>query len=365
MKIALDATDGFWPQATGTVVYARELVRHLFRLDLDGELVVLGLRTPGVDTSFAPGHALRLLRGPRSRAVWTQVRLPLHLLGNKYDLLHMPAPKFPAVCPCPSLVTVHDLAMFKFPEWFQPVQRKRLAFYMSQAVRRATHLVADSHSTKRDVIELFGRKDSEVDVVHLGADLATFRPGVEPARRAAPYILSVGTLQPRKNYVMLIRAFKRLCERWREPIELVLAGARGWLWEPIEAEARKPPFAERVQLLHYVSDEKLPGLYAGATLFVMPSLYEGFGIPLVEAMASGAPVITSNVSSLPEVVGDAGPLLDPSDIELWAETMRALLADAQRRKQMHERGLARALEFTWQRTAERTLAGYRKLLGKC
>ena len=163
---------------------------------------------------------------------------------------------------------------------------------------------------------------------------------------------------------MLIRAFKRLCDRWRDPIELVIVGRRGWLWEPIEREASRAPYAERIHLLGYVANEELAALYAGATIVAMPSLYEGFGIPLVEAMACGAPLIVSDASSFPEIVGDAGVLLDPRLEEAWTTSMEDLLCNETKRQQLHRKSLARAEQFSWQRTARRTLAIYHKVIAK-
>ena len=357
MKVAIDATESFWPQLTGTGVYTRQLLRHLQPLLTGDELTVLGIRAANVDTSFVRPESLRLLRSPRYRSVWSQVRLPLHLAAHRYDLLHVPGHKLPALAPCKTVVTIHDLAFLKFPETFKPLHRQRLVWFTRNAVWRADRIIAISESTKRDLCELLGAPDERIDVVHHGVDHALFRPDVAPAVRTAPYILSVGTLQPRKNYRMLIRAFKRLCERRREPVELLIAGQHGWMWEEIEAEANRTP---RVHLLGYMSDDQLPALYAGAAVVAMPSLYEGFGLPLLEAMACGVPLVASNVSCFPEVVGNAAVMLDPTDEESWAATMNGLLDDPAQRESLRQNGMARAKEFTWERTASQTLAVYRK-----
>jgi glycosyltransferase involved in cell wall biosynthesis len=288
------------------------------------------------------------------------LRLPLHLLAHRYDLLHVPGHKLPVLCPCPSVVTIHDLAFMRFPETFKPLHLQRLAWFTRNAARLAGRIIAISQATQRDLCDLLGADESAIDVVHHGVDHAVFRPDGPPESRRLPYILSVGTLQPRKNYLMLIRAFKRMCEHRREPVELLIAGQRGWMWEQIEREAKTPPFAERVHLLGFVEDEKLPWLYRGAALVAMPSLYEGFGLPLLEAMACGAPLVASNASCFPEVMGDAGVLLDPQDEEAWAQTMGGLLDDAGKRAALRVSGLQRASGFTWERTARQTLEVYRK-----
>jgi len=357
MKIAIDATESFWPRLTGTGVYTRQLLRHLQPSLTGDELTVLGIRATNVDTSFVHTGSLRLLRSPRYRSVWSQIRLPLHLVAHQYDVLHVPGHKLPAIAPCKTVVTIHDLAFLKFPETFKPLHRQRLVWFTRNAVRRTDRIIAISESTKRDLCELLHIRDERIDVVHHGVDHELFRPDVAPAARTAPYILSVGTLQPRKNYTMLIRAFKRLCEKRPEPIELLIAGQRGWMCEEIEAEANRTP---RVHLLGYVSDDQLPALYTGAAVIAMPSLYEGFGLPLLEAMACGAPVVAANVSCFPEVVGNAAVMLDPTDEESWAATLSELLNDPSRRESLRRNGMARAAEFTWERTASQTLAIYRK-----
>lgn len=342
MKIALDASEAFWPPLTGTGVYTRALLGHL----PPAEIVALAAQ---------PAPGVRQLRCPRNRTLWSQLRLPAHLLTHRYDLLHVPGHKLPRYCPCPTVVTIHDLAFLKFPDTFRPAHRQRLIWFTTDAVRRSTRIIAISVSTKRDLCDLLQADPGKIDVVHHGADHSVFHPSIHPIIRPLPYILTVGALQPRKNLITLIRAFKKL----RVPAELLIAGQRGWLWEPIEQEAA----ASRIQLLGHVPDDELADLYRGAAVVAMPSLYEGFGIPLVEAMACGAPIVAANASSFPEVLGDAGVLLDPSDEDAWAMTLLDLLSNAARQKELSERSLARAKQFTWDRTAEQTLAVYRKVLG--
>ncbi len=362
MRIAIDATESFWPRLTGTGVYVRNLVRLLLSWKLDEELWVLGIRAGDTDAGYVRPDALRLLRSPTYRTVWTQARLPLHLLRRRYDLLHLPDHKLPFWVPCRTVVTILDLAYLKFPESFTPMHRERLNWFTRDAVMRATHAITISHSTRNDVCDLLGVPPEKVSAVQLAVDHERFRPDVPPARRPVPFILSVGALQPRKNFQFLIRAFKKLCGRRKDPIELIIVGQRGWMWEPIEEEAAEGPHAGRIHLRGYVPEEELASLYAGAALVAMPSLYEGFGLPLLEAMACGAPVIASDVSSFPEVLGNAGVMLRPDDEDAWVETMGLLLDDEEQRGRMRAQSIARANMFTWERTARETLAVYRKVL---
>jgi glycosyltransferase involved in cell wall biosynthesis len=199
-------------------------------------------------------------------------------------------------------------------------------------------------------------------VVHLAVDHAVYHPNVPPLRRTAPYILAVGALQPRKNFVMLMRAFSAICSHSGTPLDLVIAGQRGWMWEAIESEARTSPVADRIHLLGYVPDKELPGLYAGAKVVAFPSLYEGFGIPLLEAMACGIPVVAANDSSLPEVVGDAGLLLEPTDQKQWEDALAELIANDRLRRELRDKGIDRAATFTWERTARETFSVYQQVL---
>ncbi len=365
MRIAINATEAFSRTRTGTGVYVRHLVRSLQRLQAFDEIVLLGISGSNLDTSFVSGPgSVRLLRGTHNHSLWSQVRLPLHLMKNRYDLVHIPEHKLPRRSASPLVVTIHDLACFKFPGTFKALHRRRLSWFTRDAILRADQIIAVSESTKNDICSMFRMDPQRVDVVHHGVDHDTYHPGVDGPPTSHPYILSVGALQPRKNYSMLIRAFNNLCRRVPEKIELMIVGQPGWLWEPIRREAERLPFADRVHFMGYVPDKDLPGLFSHALFVAMPSLYEGFGIPLVEAMASGAPVIAANVSCFPEVLGGAGILLDPMDEEAWTETMLSLLFDDSMRKELSQKGLERSRCFSWDRTARETFDVYRKVAGE-
>lgn len=363
MKIAIDGTEGLFQKLTGTGSYVRQLLRYLIPGEMGRDIVVLSMRAVDGDTGVVPRDHLRLLRTPTYRTVWTQVRLPLHMITHRYGLVHLPDHKLPFWSPGKMVSTILDLAVFRFPGMFDMMHRQRLEWFTRDAARRAHRLLAISESTKRDLCSILRVTPERVDVTHLGVDPEVFNPQVAPYRHPSPYLLSVGALQPRKNFVLLIRAFKRACARYEQPVDLLIVGQRGWMWEPIEAEARKPPFADRVRFLGYVPDERIPSLYAGAMAFAFPSLYEGFGIPLLEAMACGIPVISSNASSMPEVVGEAGLMIDPADESLWAEKLLLLFRDAELRRTLARLGLEQSRIFTWQQTATRTMDVYRDVLG--
>jgi glycosyltransferase involved in cell wall biosynthesis len=261
-------------------------------------------------------------------------------------------------------VTIYDLGFLKFPETVTAAHMKRFMWFTKDAVNRAARIIAISECTKNDLCDLLNVSPKKVDVVYLGVDREFYNEAIHPPLRRMKYILTVGTLQPRKNYTMLFRAFRHLCERWSEPIELAIVGKRGWLWEDIERQAADGPYADRIRFLGYVPEREMPGLYAGAEMLVFPSLYEGFGIPALEAMACGTPVVASNASSLPEVVKDAGMLVDPVDDNAWTTAMLNLLGDRGIRTQLRSKGISRSRLFSWERTARETLEIYKSLAGE-
>jgi glycosyltransferase involved in cell wall biosynthesis len=287
------------------------------------------------------------------------VPIPVETLTGPLDVFY--SPDFvlpPTLRTTRTLLTVHDLSFLHYPEHFVPKLVRYLTQVVTHSVARADHVLADSEATRADLIAHLGTSPEEVEVLYSGVD-PRFCPQPEPGEteriRARyglderPYILSVGTVQPRKNYVRLIQA----CADLKAEAQLVIAGGWGWLYEKIVAEAEKHP--NRVRLLGFVDDADLPALYRNAALFVMPSLYEGFGLPVLEAMACGVPAICSDASSLPEVAGDAGLLVDPLDVGGLTAAMARALDDADLRRKMVARGIAQAAQFTWQKSAHQLL----------
>ena len=271
----------------------------------------------------------------------------------------------------PMVSTLHDLSFVRYPET-QPKERlKHLERYLPNTLARAAHIITDSEAVRREAITHFGIEPERVTAIHLGVD-TLFVPREEAACRArlaarglqhGGYALSVGTLEPRKNLAAAIRAFGTLPERLRGVTPLVIAGQRGWLSGEIETLIHNGEAAGWLRFLGFVPQEELPVIYAGARLFVYPSHYEGFGLPVVEAMASGVPVITSSVSCLPEVAGDAADLVHPDDVDGLRISMERLLEDEGHRDELRARGIERAKRFSWQRCAEETVAVYRRVAG--
>jgi glycosyltransferase involved in cell wall biosynthesis len=248
-----------------------------------------------------------------------------------------------------------------------PGMTRHLNTWVPRSVQRADHVIAVSQATRQDLIELYNTPPKKISVLYHGVS-ANFAPVTDPARLneirqrfglgQAPFVLSVGTVQPRKNYTRLVQALARLDDHTR----LVLAGSKGWGINPLLTEIKKLGLTERVIFTGFVDDADLPALYSAATLFVYPSLYEGFGLPVAEAMACGTPVIASDRSALPEVVGNAGLLIDPEDVAALAQAMAGLLRDDSRRAALSRAGQAQAAKFTWPGMAQQLLALYRQIL---
>jgi glycosyltransferase involved in cell wall biosynthesis len=269
------------------------------------------------------------------------------------------------------VLTVHDVSFFLFPE-YHPLKR-RLTFkaLFPRSLEQADQIITDSDSTKRDLVEHFHVPVDKITTVHLGVD-QSFAPVREADAlvvmtkhgvRFGAYLLYIGTVEPRKNLPRLIQAYNLFRANASLSLPLVLVGASGWLNQDLFREIDKSPWKGDIKLLGYVEKADLPALYSGATAFVYPSIYEGFGLPPLEAMACGAPVITTNNSSLPEVVGDAALIVDAHDVDAIANAMVQIASDPSVRENLRQRGLVRAKFFTWRRTAEQTLAVYEKVLG--
>jgi glycosyltransferase involved in cell wall biosynthesis len=289
---------------------------------------------------------------------------------GRLSLYHSPDFTLPPTLPgTPTLLTVHDLSFARDPDSTSPALRRFLDAAVPRSVRRATRVLADSEATRQDLIDLYQTLPAKVAVMYSGVD-SRFRPVRDPAaldslRRKyglgdAPFILSVGTIHLRKNYIRLMQALARLAAT-DESARLVIAGGPGWGAETIYAETGRLGLEGRVIFPGFVADEDLPALYSAAAAFAYPSLYEGFGLPLLEAMACGTPSLTSTVSCLPEVAGDAALLVNPRDVDEMAASLKRLMDDNLLRRELVARGLGRAAEFTWERAAAQLLAEYARL----
>ncbi|MBE7557115.1 MAG: glycosyltransferase family 4 protein [Anaerolineales bacterium] len=324
-----------------------------------------------------PALALHLSRLPTQhpavRILWEQFIQPLALRQAGVDLLHALAFVAPLAAPCPFVVTVYDLSFLRYPEAFRPFNRWYLRQFTANSVKRARAVIAISESTRQDVINLLGAPPERVHTIYCGAD-EQFRPlpaaeiAAFKAARGLPdtFVLFLGTLEPRKNMDGLIRAYALWREQEPSAPPLIIAGGKGWYYRHIFSLVESLNLTDTVRFANYVPQSELPLWYNAASLFVYPSHFEGFGLPVLEAMACGTPVITSTASSLPEVTGTDGAacLVNPADSEALAEAMRHIMADRDLRAGMAQQGLDRAAGFRWDKTAQETVAVYRKALSR-
>lgn len=302
------------------------------------------------------------------RIFWEQVSLPRQARRLRVDLIHGPAFSVPARAAVPTVVSIPDLSFRLFPAYHPRGRRLYLDLITRLSLARARAVIAISESTKRDVCRLYGVEESRVRVTHLGvgSEFAVQSPAERAAFRTragmGAYIYYQGTLEPRKNLLTLVEAYRQLREGgWREHL-LVLGGAPGWGHEGIREAVQRHGLEDQVVFLGYVPPAESPDWYAAAELFVYPSAYEGFGLPPLEAMACGTAVVTANTSSLPEVVGDAGVMVNPGDARALAEAMLHLLSSPKHRAELAAAGAERARRFTWAATATATAEVYAQCL---
>lgn len=306
---------------------------------------------------------------PALRLLWEQIGLPLAARRLGLDLLHSPHYTRPLWLPCRSVVTIHDMTFFLMPHLHTLPKRVFFPAMIRFSMKTAHALLAVSESTRRDALETFGPVAERMLVTPLGVD-EQFHPIADEARRTAvqarynlpaAFILYVGAFEPRKNLPMLLHAYAGARQLGLD-LPLVLAGRRGWMDEPVFENLSRLNLKEYVLLPGYIAQEDLPVVYNLATMFVYPTLYEGFGLPVLEAMACGAPVITSAVSSLPEFVGQAGILLPPGDEQMLVQALVSLAADEPRRAALSQAAQRQTAAFTWENTAQATIRAYRTLL---
>ncbi|MBZ0303438.1 MAG: glycosyltransferase family 4 protein [Anaerolineae bacterium] len=352
MRIAIDASRTTVPRLTGTEHYSRELIRALIRLQPEHEIHLYFRDSPPEDL-FPPAPQVHQHVIPFKR-LWTHIRFALALRSLQPDVVFVPAHTLPFAFDGRAVATVHDLGFRYFPEAHPARQRVYLDLTTAYSARRSEIVLADSQTTAADLMDFYGIPAAKIRVVYPGVDplpigdVAAVRAKYELPER---YFLFLGTLQPRKNIAVIVQAY----QRWRaanpdDGAGLVLAGAKGWLYDDRWALG-----LPGLHLPGYIDDADKGALYAGALALVFPSLYEGFGFPVLEAMHCGTPVITSSTSSLPELAGDAGLLADPLDVGAIVNKMTRISANGDMRQLLAEKGYRQVGRFTWARAAGQTL----------
>lgn len=304
------------------------------------------------------------------RLIWLQAQLPKILKKDRINVLHSPCYLVPLVSKVPAAVTIHDMTSALFPESFVLKHRLIYGTFVPLSARKAVKIIADSENTKKDIARLFSIRESKIETIHLGVDgkFSTGYSGREVGENRKKYkldnkyILCVSTVAPRKNLVRLLESFKLLIEKKKiNDYSLVIAGKRGWMCDDVFDTHKKLNLEKKVMFLDFIPEADLPLLYRGASLFVFPSLYEGFGLPPLEAMACGVPVITSNTSCFPEILQKSAIMVDPCDVNRLADEMYNVINDKGLRNELIRRGLEWVKKFTWNSTARKTLELYREI----
>jgi glycosyltransferase involved in cell wall biosynthesis len=384
MRIGIDYTAAV-RQGGGIGRYTRNLIRALAELDRDTQYTLFAAGGWGEGDGLGgwPDN-YRVRSVPLSdrwtTILWQRLRLPvpIQVITGPLNLFHSPDFVLPPVGRTPAILTVHDLSFLRVPQFFVPGFCRYLEGAVSRAVGRARHVLADSESTRRDLIELLAVAPERVTVIYPGVE-PRFRPIQDAAvldrvraRYSLPerFILGLGTLQPRKNFDGLMEAFGRLlAARGDEPeiagLHLVIAGGKGWMYEDTLALPERLGLGTKVHFLGFVDDADLPALYNLAAVLAFPSWYEGFGIPVLEAMACGTLVVAADNSSLPEVVGEAALMVDAAGTDALAEALARLVLDSTVRERLVSAGRKQAQLFTWPAAAQQLLATYRSFCTAC
>ncbi len=371
MKIGIEATSAVECQKAGVGHYTGNLLQALLPLKRDAHAYTLYFRqaVPALSNLFqaTANDALthvspKILRSPY---LWAQLRLPFELWRHPQDVYFFPSPVLPLLYqPENSIITVHDVAFLFFQEYFSPLLRRWLTIATEHGIRKARKVITVSETTRQDILAYYEVERKNVVTIHHGVH-EQFRPlerdTIETVKKKyrieGAYILCVGTLQRRKNIPRLIQAFYLLKQKYAFPHKLVLVGPQfkslpeGGIFSTIE----RLFLQEEVIWTGYVAEQDMPALMGGAEVFAFPSLYEGFGMPIIEAMACGVPVACSNTSSIPEVAGEAGLMFDPYSVESITSTLYRVLTDQELRMEFRQRGLERAKFFSWETCARKTL----------
>jgi len=360
LTIAIDASRTLPALRTGTEQYSVFLLRALMAIETPHRWQLYAPAPPPDDLlPLPPRWEWRAIPFPR---LWTHLRLSWAMARDRPDVLFVPAHVVPIVHPRATVVTIHDLGYLRFPDAHTASSRRYLDWSTRWSVRAARRVIAVSGATRDDLVTMLKMPQDKITVVHHGvrpADArlpdAAVRAMLDRLGIARPYVLFLGTVQPRKNLGRLIRAFRQVVDAGL-PHTLVIAGRMGWLAEPIRAEVTARGLTDRVHFAGYVADGDLPALYTGADAFAFPSLYEGFGMPALEALSYGVPVVASKTTSLPEIVGDAGLLVDPEDEAAMGAALVRILTDNDLRARLSLAGPEQAARFSWGRCARETLA---------
>ncbi len=371
MIIGIDGNEANQAKRVGIGEYAFELLRQFkqFTVHSSQFTVKIYLKDrPLADMPEETKNWKYVVVKPKK--FWTQVGLPLKLVfeQEKPNVFFSPSHYAPRFAPMPTAIAIMDVSYLKYPELFKKKDLYQLVNWTKYSAKRAKVIFTISDASKNDILKAYGKRPEQVIVTYPGLkqptsnnkqDTDTMDILKQKYAVTKPYILFVGTLQPRKNIVRLIEAFSQI--KSQKDLDLVVVGKKGWLYEEILEAPKKYGVADRVKFLDFVSNEDLSLFYKNAELFILPSLYEGFGLPVIEAMSYGCPVITSSVSSLPEAGGDAAVFVDPESVSDIAKKLEKVLTNKKLRGEMIKKGYLHIKKFSWEKTARETLEALKSL----
>lgn len=372
MRVGIDAR-ALTGRYTGDRTYWTNLLRNHVTAEYDKDVeYILYSRLPlPVDALPLCGRVrTQVLPAPNDR-LWTLVAFPKALRRDGADVAHTQY-TIPLNAPCPVVTTVHDISFRLYPDWFPRKHRILLNLTVPLAIKRAARVITVSFSSRRDILRVYRPSPERVEAIPLAA-APHYRPlPSDTARKyvedrfglAQPYVVFVGVLQPRKNVPMLIEAFARAVYSAHIPHKLVLVGKAGWAYDEVMVQIARLGLADRVLVTDYVEDADLPYLYSAADIMAFPSLYEGFGLPPLEAMACGTPTLVSDAPAMPEVAADGARVLPVMDSAVWGEAIAELALSPDKRRKLTEAGLARSRAYSWDATASLTRNVYRDVLIK-
>lgn len=371
MRIGIDAT-ALPPKPVGAGNYIIHLIRALVAFDGEDELVIFSQKMGPSLINLPERRQVEWViladKNPAARLIWEQTLFPQLIQRSRVDLLHSLHYTRPIRLPCLSVVTFHDMTFFLYPQLHTFWKRSFFPLAIRASARKADALIAISESSRQDAIRLLNIPSKKIFTTQLGVD-PSFRPisDLNEKRRVAEkydlpekFILYVGLVEPRKNLPILIHAYKKLVDNGVNH-NLVLVGRYGWRFEEVLHQIDALRLEDKILLAGYVSQADLPLVYNLSSLFVYPTIYEGFGLPALEAMACGIPVITTEVSSLPEIVGEAGVLVPANDQQALYKAINKVLQDPELHRDLTNKGLKRAAKFSWQQTAQLTMQVYRQV----
>ena len=367
MKIAIIA-DALDYQYAGIYYYTKELINALAKIDQKNEYWIVRSKSTGDISENVKELIIPIQKFPGAAPYRLFVSIPKILAQKKVDIVVEPRHFGPFNLPknIKRVTVIHDLSPLRFPEWHQFVSRKLQQYFLPSILKRADYIITNSRFTADDVINYFPFTAHKTKGILLGKE-AFFQPELNLAilakhRVTTPYLLHTGTIEPRKNLRFLVHAFEELKQQGNPNLQLVLVGKSGWKHQAVLKAINNSPFQKDIKLLGYVDRTDLPTLYTAATAFVYPSHFEGFGLPILEAMSCGTPIVAANVSSLPEIIGAAGLLFPPNNQTILLQKINQLLANQSSRLVFSKKALEQAAKFSWEKTAQETLGVFEELL---